>query len=328
MRPSLLLIASAASLAVACGSSTPPESPEEVLAGLPPADLTQAAPLKLLSYGDARNIYETSSSDKTPPPQSAGCPGETTSSGTITVSGNGCTGSGTTYDSGTETIATLGTTTTITWSQFTTTAQMSCGSSQSPQQSITNGTISLTTNADGTITFHVNGSIDQRGPASDTSCATAEIKYALIYDGTFAPKAGSATDGTYNGSGRFGASPYGVVDVQTKDQVIDTAGCPEGARVSGTTTLTAGANTGVIDFAGSACPSAASLTVPWTLNGKRDGTVSVLACSAGRVGHSDTSLVWLAAFAAPVLAASTRRFRAPQGRPQIRTRRAQLRLRP
>jgi hypothetical protein len=315
MRPSLLLVAFAALLAVGCGSSTPPQSPEEtqspeeILAGLPPADLTQAAPVKLLSYGDARNVYETSFSDKTPPPQSAGCPSETTSSGTITVSGNGCTGGGTTYNGGTETIATVGMTTTITWSQFATTAQTSCGNSQSPQQSITNGTVSLSTNTDGTITFRVNGSIDQRGPASDTSCATADIEYALIYDGTFEPMAGSATDGTYNGSGRFGASPYGVADVQTKDQVIDTTGCPGGARVSGTTTLTAGANTGEIDFAGSTCPSAASLTAPWTLNGKRDGTVSVLACSAGRVGHTDAPLVWLGAFAAPVLAASTRRRR-------------------
>jgi hypothetical protein len=309
VRPSLLLVVSAVSLAVACGSSTPPQSSEEILAGLPPADLTQAAALKLLGYGDARNIYETSSSDRTPPPQFAGCPSEVMSSGTITVSGNGCTGDGTTYNSGTETIATVGSTTTITWSQFTTTAQTSCGSSQAPQQSATNGIISLAVNADGTVNFHVNGSIDQRGPVSDTSCATADVKYALIYDGTFAPKAGSATDGTYNGSGQFGASPYGAVDVQTKDQVIDTTGCPGGARVSGTTTLKAGTNTGVIDFAGSTCPSLATLRAPWMLNGKRDGTVSVLACSAGRVGHADRPQVWLGAFAALVLAASTCRRR-------------------
>lgn len=127
---------------------------------------------------------------------------------------------------------TVGTTTTITWSQFTTTAQTSCGDSQA-QQGTTNGTISLSANADGTITFRVNGSIDQRGPTSDTSCATADVKYALIYDGTFAPKAGSATDGTYNGSGQSGGSPYGVVGVQTKDQVIDTTGCPGGAESRG-----------------------------------------------------------------------------------------------
>jgi hypothetical protein len=87
-------------------------------------------------------------------------------------------------------------------------------------------------------------------------------------------------------------------------------------RVSGTTTLKAAANTGVIDFAGSTCPSLATLKAPWTLNGKRDGTVSVIACSAGRVGRTDTPRVWLGAFAALILAASTRRRRRGSWRSQ------------
>jgi hypothetical protein len=96
-----------------------------------------------------------------------------------------------------------------------------------------------------------------------------------VYDGT--QKVEGNSKWLWNGHGRVGSKSRGFVEVETKDEQVDTSKCFSEA-LSGTTTLRgASSATAVVSYDGAAkCDSGGAAT--WTLNGAAQGEVQGIGC--------------------------------------------------
>lgn len=127
--------------------------------------------------------------------------------------------------------------------------------------------------------FEVDIRLDASGQ-SEGSCTPSSATSAWEYKGTID---GADTDfgegkQTWNGSGRMGDSQSGVVEVETKAEVVDGSVCNSEAA-SGSTTIKSGGHTAVIQYDGATDCDEAS-TVQWSLDGKATGEMEGVRCSA------------------------------------------------
>lgn len=126
--------------------------------------------------------------------------------------------------------------------------------------------------------FDLDIRMDVSGPHKDT-CAETTSSGAWSYQGSFEGST-SITSGrrVWNGSGRIGTSELGVVEVETKDEVIDSAVCDDEAA-SGTTTIKSDGHTAVITYDGATDCDEAS-TVKSSLDGKAAVEIEDISCAS------------------------------------------------
>ncbi|HYO74044.1 MAG TPA: hypothetical protein VEU33_49040 [Archangium sp.] len=112
------------------------------------------------------------------------------------------------------------------------------------------------------------------------SCDTTNSSGAWEYKGTVDGADATLGEGkqTWNGSGRIGYEERGVVEVATKDEVVDGSVCDEEAS-SGSTTIKSSGHTAVIQYDG-ATDCEETSTVQWSLDGKASGELEGVSCSA------------------------------------------------
>ena len=118
------------------------------------------------------------------------------------------------------------------------------------------------------------------GDLDSNPCDPVHFAGAWEYKGTVDGAGSSLVEGKqiWNGSGRFGYEERGLVEVVTKDEVLDASVCDEEAA-SGSTTIKSGGHTAVITYDGATdCEEAR--TVQWSLDGKASGELEDVSCSA------------------------------------------------
>ncbi|WP_375773256.1 hypothetical protein NR798_21050 [Archangium gephyra] len=122
--------------------------------------------------------------------------------------------------------------------------------------------------------------LESSGQQNEDSCDTTNSSGAWEYKGTIDGADSSFGEGkqTWNGSGRIGYESRGVVEVETKAEVVDGSVCDSEAS-SGTTTVKSGGHTAVIEYDG-ATDCEESSTVQWSLDGKAKAEMEGISCSA------------------------------------------------
>ncbi|MCY1078975.1 hypothetical protein [Archangium lansingense] len=153
-----------------------------------------------------------------------------------------------------------------------------CEASGGKAQLIFEGT-SKVTGSKSKRDFEVDIRLDVSGQ-SEGSCTTISATSAWEYKGTVDGADTGFGDGkqTWNGSGRIGDSQSGVIEVETKAEVVDGSVCDSEAA-SGSTTVKSGGHTAVIQYDG-ATDCEDSSTVQWSLDGKASGELEGVRCSA------------------------------------------------
>lgn len=126
------------------------------------------------------------------------------------------------------------------------------------------------------IRLESSGLRDEDSDSCDTLSATGAWEYKGTVDGLDSGLGQGRQ--TWNGSGRIGSEERGVVEVATKDEVVDGSVCDDEAA-SGTTTIKSGGHTAVITYDGATDCEEAS-TVQWSLDGKASGELEGVNCSA------------------------------------------------
>jgi hypothetical protein len=112
------------------------------------------------------------------------------------------------------------------------------------------------------------------------SCDTINSSGAWEYKGTVDGVDTAFGEGkqTWSGSGRIGYEERGVVEVETKAEVVDGSVCDSEAS-SGSTTIKSSGHTAVIQYDG-ATDCEESSTVQWSLDGKAKAEMAGVSCSA------------------------------------------------
>lgn len=118
------------------------------------------------------------------------------------------------------------------------------------------------------------------------TCVLEEVRGGWDMRGNIEYRDRASTGGTtggmvqiHNGEGRFGAAPYGIANVATRDEVIDRDTCSY-EPLSGTTTLSSEGHSAVLTYNGATqCDRAA--TANWAFDGQTKGMVAGVSCSVG-----------------------------------------------
>jgi MYXO-CTERM domain-containing protein len=114
------------------------------------------------------------------------------------------------------------------------------------------------------------------------SCTTTSASAAWEYRGSIKGWGLDIKKGNqvWSGSGRIGYEPLGVVEVETKSEVVEPSRCASEA-LSGSTTITSGGHTALIEYDGETDCDKTS-TVKWSFDGKAQGEMEGVSCSAAR----------------------------------------------
>jgi len=279
-----LSLAALALGAVGCGGG--PGS--KALAEMDDAALTSEAEIANFANGSALRVYFVALSTQGLIEEVEGnCPAVKVDGNTTTYEG-GCTNADGVKFTGRavrKLDAPGSTTGSVTYEKFGTEELGSCESGSTyTQKSLVDGTSRLGGTAT-TGTFELDLVIEQTGVADEGSCVARTERLAYDYkgevDGPLPDPNNEASllrVSTWNGRGRMGMTGLGVVNVETKDEVLNLRVC-ETEAISGTTTFTAGKNEAVITYDGAAqCTITSAAT--WTLNGVSQGSIAGIGCSA------------------------------------------------
>ncbi|OJT21441.1 hypothetical protein BO221_26850 [Archangium sp. Cb G35] len=156
-----------------------------------------------------------------------------------------------------------------------------CGGKTGVNKFAFHGTTSVTgTKAKKEFAIDVRLESSELRDEDSDSCETLSSTAAWEYKGTVDGADTALGNGrqTWNGSGRMGSEERGVVEVATKDEVVDDSVCDDEAA-SGSTTIKSGGHTAVITYDGATDCEEAS-TVQWSLDGKASGEMEGVSCSA------------------------------------------------
>jgi hypothetical protein len=181
-----------------------------------------------------------------------------------------------------------------------------------PSGNVTNFQVQLTisgTGVDITTSSMMTCTVSSSAPTSQRIV----IDYSGSYTGTMVSFGASSPPTTWNGSGRFGSTEFGMLSATTHDEVLDGMTCQH-TPLSGTTTVTAGSDTAVITYQGAtSCDMTASAA--WTLNGAAQPNLTGISCSvSGPIGTRRRSgLVLVAAAALGAIAFGRGRRRVKRG---------------
>jgi hypothetical protein len=170
----------------------------------------------------------------------------------------------------------------------------SCEGQAGKNKAIFHGTISVT----GTPSkkeFTIDLRQEAAGQQNEGSCDTANASAAWEYKGTIDGADSPLGEGkqTWSGSGRIGYETRGLVEVETKAEVVDGSVCDSEAA-SGSTTIKSNGHTAVIEYDGATDCEEAS-TVKWSLDGKASGELEGVSCSATGPAFSAWSVALLGA---------------------------------
>ncbi|HEX5748958.1 MAG TPA: hypothetical protein VFZ09_22145 [Archangium sp.] len=155
----------------------------------------------------------------------------------------------------------------------------SCEGQTGKNKAIFDGTISVTGTAskkEFTIDLRQEAAGQQNEGSCDTTNASAAWEYKGTVDGADSPLGEGKQ--TWSGKGRIGYETRGLVEVETKAEVVDGSVCDSEAA-SGSTTIKSGGHTAVITYDG-ATDCEESSTVQWSLDGKASGELEGIQCSA------------------------------------------------
>jgi hypothetical protein len=213
------------------------DAPDEPLVTYPPATIgDDAATAKKWASGSAPQLYmlaytptfvaeaELQIGEET-------CPTKTVSGTTTTYTG-GCTTMAGSPWTGTAT-QTTGMAGAVTYADFGGTGTDTCNATEYPSTFKYNGTITPSASEPGSIKIEITAEVT--GPDEDNSCqprtGTFAIDYTLtLSQGTDDPDMdGKADDSYWTGSGRYGNSFDGAVDVMTTDEKIEDELCEDEA---------------------------------------------------------------------------------------------------
>lgn len=271
--------------AVGCGGG--PGS--KALSEMDDAPLTSEAEIANFSNGSALKVYMVAAGMRGMASEIEGsCPSVKVDGNTTTITGD-CTDSEGNKFTGRAVIkldAAGSKTGTTTFDGFGTESQGTCESgSKYTEKVLVDGTSKLGgTQTEGT--FDIDLVVEQTGVEDEGNCVSKTQRIAYDYSGeldgplplTEDDAMSMLRDSTWNGRGRMGATGFGVVSLETKNEVLNPEKCSFEA-LSGTTTITAGKNEAVITYDGAAqCTPASAAT--WTLNGVSQGSMIGIGCSA------------------------------------------------
>jgi hypothetical protein len=224
------------------------------------------------------------------------CPVKTTSGTTTTYTGDCTDTNGNTWIGKATQTGDMNSGGTIDYAGFGYTGTNTCNGQMYATKLVFDGTIDQTLTG-GTVGFTIDVSSASNG-IDDTTCATLSGKTGTSYAGSTV-RSGPDTnnDGQpdmqqWDGSGEIGNTLYGKVSAKTTAEVIDSQTCSH-ESLSGTTEVTAGSHVAVITYDGAtSCDQ--EQTVTWTLDGVDQGTLTGVACNAGRGGGGSALIVALA----------------------------------
>jgi hypothetical protein len=128
--------------------------------------------------------------------------------------------------------------------------------------------------------FAIDLRLEATGQQNEDSCDTTNSSGAWEYKGNIDGGDSVLGEGkhTWNGSGRIGYETRGLIEVETKAEVVDGSVCNSEAA-SGSTTIKSGGHTAVIQYDGATDCEEAS-TVQWSLDGNAKGEMAGISCSA------------------------------------------------
>ena len=173
---------------------------------------------------------------------------------------------------------------TYTYKEFTREFASNCDGMSLNLIEILNGSVKVT--GDGRRNHFDLDLLIERDRVSLEDCTTYRETTAIDYVGVVDGMVPSASEpfpkGTWSGSGRTGIAGVGVVEVETKDEVLDRETC-RSTPLSGTTTLRSGGNTAVVTYKGaSLCEGDGRASL--TINGEAQEDLTNVSCGTGGAG--------------------------------------------
>jgi MYXO-CTERM domain-containing protein len=267
--------------------AAPPDAPDMPFVTYPAATLTDdAATAKKWASGSAPQLYMLAYTPTLVAEAELQIGGETcpakTVSGTTTTYTGGCTTMEGTPWTGTAT-ATTGATGQVVYTDFGGTGTDTCNDVEYPSTFKYNGTITPSATEAGTLTIKIIAEIT--GPDEENSCqphtGTLAIDYTLtLRKGTHdADGDGTIDDTFWNGSGRYGNSVSGAVDVMTTEEKLEQELCEDEA-LAGDTKISSGGHMITITYDGATDCDVES-TVHWAYDGTDRGEIAGVSCAAG-----------------------------------------------
>jgi MYXO-CTERM domain-containing protein len=275
------------------------DAPDEPVVTYPPATLgDDAVTAKKWATGSAPQIYmlaytptlvaeaELQIGEET-------CPAKTVVDTTTTYTG-GCTTMDGKAWTGTAT-QTTGPTGAVVYTDFGGTGTDTCMDTEYPSTFKYNGTITPSASEPGTLRIKVVADIT--GPDENNGCqphtGTIAIDYTLaLRQGTDDPDMDGKPDDTYwSGSGTFGNSFDGAVDVMTTEEKLEDELCQDEA-LAGETKVSSGGHTITYTYDGATDCDMES-TVHWAYDGTDRGEIEGVSCAAGGSPGSALGLVFV-----------------------------------
>ncbi|EPX56811.1 hypothetical protein D187_007246 [Cystobacter fuscus DSM 2262] len=165
---------------------------------------------------------------------------------------------------------------TLTYKDFGFHQTTSCSGKSGKTKILFAGTASVK-GADTKQEFDLDIRMDVSGLDED-SCVERTDSGAWSYQGTYEGSSELTGRRTWNGSGRIGTSELGVVEVETKAEVVDPSECGDEA-LSGTTTIKSDGHTAVITYDG-ATDCDESSTVKSSLDGGASVELEGVSCTS------------------------------------------------
>ncbi len=125
--------------------------------------------------------------------------------------------------------------------------------------------------------FHVNMTFETSGVLDEETCDVGDFSAGYLYEGSIEGSDESEPQ-TWAGSGSFGTSEVGRLEIRTTNEVVDTEAC-ETEALSGSTEVTAGSDVFTFTYDGATDCDETS-TVTWTANGEARGELEGVPCAA------------------------------------------------